>query len=161
MSIAEEFDRPTRDDLQEDRLKALEADRLNLLEIASIRAKRPMSDEGYTQADLRDAQTRVLDTSIRQVAMQISDLTIGQQIAAQKVSAAEMRMAALEKALGANTEITREVRDLLDALKGGMKVLGWMGTGLKWLGAIAAAGMAIYTGVYMLTHGGELPGARK
>jgi hypothetical protein len=53
--------------------------------------------------------------------------------------------------------VTHEVRDLLTAFKGGFKVLGWLGTGLKWVGGIALACTTIYTALYMATHGGQLP----
>jgi hypothetical protein len=67
------------------------------------------------------------------------------------------RTDAIERELKANTEVTAEVRDLLTTVKGGFKVLGWLGHGGKWMGMIAGAAVSIYTLVYALTHGGRLP----
>ncbi|WP_141104009.1 hypothetical protein [Noviherbaspirillum denitrificans] len=39
---------------------------------------------------------------------------------------------------------TREFLEVFNAVKGGFRVLGWIGTGAKWLGGIAAAGTALY-----------------
>lgn len=72
MGTAEEFDRPTRDDVQEDRLKALEADRLRRIEAMTLRAQRPMSPEGHTQAELRDAQTRILSDEIESLRLEVA-----------------------------------------------------------------------------------------
>ena len=89
---------------------------------------------------MRDAEIRIL-------AKQIADLT-----------ADNGRLRQLESSLSENTAITSEIRDLLTAVKGGIRVLGWLGTGAKWLGAIAGAVAAIYTVAYMVTHGGRPPG---
>lgn len=51
-------------------------------------------------------------------------------------------MNTLEEKLDHNTAITQEVADILGACKGGLKVLGWAGSALKW-GAMVAG--AIYT----------------
>lgn len=67
------------------------------------------------------------------------------------------RMDRMERAINENTDLTVEVRDLLAALKGGMKVLGWLGVLAKWIGVVASAAVAIYTAAYIATHGGELP----
>lgn len=36
-------------------------------------------------------------------------------------------------------EMTEEMVDLFAAAKGAFKVLGWIGTGVKWIGGVAAA----------------------
>lgn len=69
------------------------------------------------------------------------------------------RMDTMQRELTANTEVTTEVRELLSAAKGGLKVIGGIGTIAKWIGGIGAAGVSIYTVYHMLTHGGKPPGA--
>ena len=64
---------------------------------------------------------------------------------------------AMRAELKVNTETTVQVRELLDVGKGGLRVLGWLGAGAKWLGAIAAAASAIWVLVHQATHGGQLP----
>ena len=51
---------------------------------------------------------------------------------------------AFEAKLDENTALTREVVDILDAMKGGMKVINWLGSFLKWGAGIAGAVYTIY-----------------
>ena len=50
------------------------------------------------------------------------------------------------------------VRDILGAAKGFFRFASAAGTVLKWVGGIAGAIAAIYTGWHMLMHGGKPPG---
>lgn len=68
------------------------------------------------------------------------------------------RMGAMQTELTANTTTTEEVRDILGAAKGFFRFCSAAGTVLKWVGGISGAIAAIYTGWYMLTHGGNPPG---
>ena len=117
-----------------------------------------------TPDERRDAQVRVLEALGEHLSLQMADLAIGQQEAAKRQEEAikhrqefAERMKGIEDTVAATQAITHEVRDLLDAFRGGFKVLGWLGMGLKWLGGIATACVAVYTIGYMLTHGGQLP----
>lgn len=67
------------------------------------------------------------------------------------------RMQDLRNELAANTVITNEVRELLEVGKNGLKVLGWIGVGAKWVGAIAGALVAVWSLIYAATHNGQLP----
>ena len=74
------------------------------------------------------------------------------------------RMDAIERALKANTEATlegnrdaREVLEIFQAVKGGIKVLGWIGAMVKWLAPLATLCFAAYSAFYAMTHGGQLP----
>jgi hypothetical protein len=67
------------------------------------------------------------------------------------------RMDVLDEAVKINTNLTQEIHDILAAARMGFKVLGWTGTVLKWLGAIAGALVSIYVFVYAATHGGATP----
>lgn len=107
---------------------------------------------------LHAAQVRVLLQHSQTLAQQIAELTITQQQAAERLAKGDARMARLEAGLEENTAVTTQVRDLLTAFQGGFKVLGWLGTGLKFVGGLAVACTAIYTALYMATHGGQLPG---
>lgn len=67
------------------------------------------------------------------------------------------RMDRIERTLNENTDATLEVRDLINTVKGGFKVLGWLGGGAKWIGSLATAGAAIYGFIWAITHPGQLP----
>ena len=122
-----------------------------------------MSDFDYTpdrrmsDNQRRDAQVRVLEQLAELLSAQMADLAIGQQEAVKQRQQFAERMTHIETNLADTQAVTYEVRDLLTAFKGGFRVLGWLGTGAKWLGGIATACVAIYTVGYMLTHGGQLP----
>lgn len=67
------------------------------------------------------------------------------------------RMELFEAEMRSNTAATLEVRDILQAARVGLKVLGGIGVAAKWLGTIAAAAFAIWTFVYALMHNGASP----
>lgn len=76
----------------------------------------------------------------------------------------EKELQAVRAELRANTEVTtgiadltQDIRDVLVAGRVGLKVLGGVGTTVKWLGIIAGGALAIYTALYALTHGGVAP----
>lgn len=76
-----------------------------------------------------------------------------------QLGAGANRMTAMERDLKANTETTMEVRDILGAAKGAFRFFNLLGLGLKWLGGLAGAGVALYTVWHMVTHGGKPPGS--
>ena len=67
------------------------------------------------------------------------------------------RMNTFEKAMQVNNEMTGEIHAMFSAGKSGLKVLGWLGSIVKWIGMIAAAALAIYTAAYAVLHGGVTP----
>lgn len=62
----------------------------------------------------------------------------------------DRRLKQLEITLGENTDLTRDMRDMLVAGKVMTKVI-------KWAGAIALAGSALYAAGYQILNGGKLP----
>lgn len=52
-----------------------------------------------------------------------------------------------------NAESTKEMVEIFGTAKGGFKVLGWIGTGIKWLGGISIAMAGMYAFFYALWHG--------
>lgn len=79
----------------------------------------------------------------------------------QRLANGDRRMTLMQGELTQNTLVTTEVRELLEAARTGLKVLGWFGLGVKWCGGIAAALLSIwgfgYAVWYAMTHGGQLP----
>ena len=69
---------------------------------------------------------------------------------AKRVADIDVRLANVEEAVRENTEITKDIRDAVVAGRVAAKLI-------KWLGAIAAAGSAIWIAWYQLTHGGKMP----
>jgi len=50
----------------------------------------------------------------------------------------------MERDLRENTIITRELRDILVTVKSGARMLGWIGSAIKWLSGVVAAGVALW-----------------
>lgn len=112
-----------------------------------------------TPEDLvRDRKINVLLTSHHALSEQIAELSLAQQGVNTRLKDGDAKMTLLAEELAKNTEVTTEVRDLVAAFKGGFKMAGWFGTGIKWVAGIAAAFVSIYTAFYAVTHGGKLPG---
>ena len=72
----------------------------------------------------------------------------------------EDRMSGVEKGVTDNTAITAgiagdttELLDLIKSVKGGFKVMGWLGSFAKWFAGIAAAFAAIYAFVQNIRGG--------
>lgn len=72
----------------------------------------------------------------------------------------ESRMQGVEKGVRDNTTITSgiagdtsELLDLFKSVKGGFKVMGWLGNFAKWIAGFAAAFAAIYAFVMTLKGG--------
>lgn len=68
-----------------------------------------------------------------------------------RMTAIEGRMTAVEQGMKENTKITAEIAegttellDLFKSVKGGFKVMGWLGNFAKWVAGIAAAFAAVY-----------------
>lgn len=64
------------------------------------------------------------------------------------------RVTTIEKAVKENTKITAsiatdtsELLELFRAAKGGFKVVGWVGSFVKWTAAIGAAVVAVYVAI--------------
>lgn len=71
------------------------------------------------------------------------------------------RMDALEDAMRRNTAMTasntaliQEVLDIMSTAKAGFRALGWLGTGMRWLGGVAAACAALWALYQSIRHGG-------
>ena len=75
-----------------------------------------------------------------------------------RLDAGARRMNAMQTELTANTAVTTEMRDILDAVRSGLQVLGALGKLAVWIGKLAAAGAAVSALWYAITHGGQAPG---
>lgn len=81
-----------------------------------------------------------------------------------RLDSIESRMDALDAALKGNTAATlegnRDVRELLEifqAVRGGFKVLGWLGTAAKWIAAVVGAAGALWAVWHNATGGSGKP----
>ena len=81
-----------------------------------------------------------------------------------RLDAGRERMETIERSLKDNTAATlegnrdvREVLEMIATVKGGIRVLGWIGGLARWTAAIVGAVMALYGAIYAITHHGAPP----
>lgn len=63
-------------------------------------------------------------------------------------AAVDQKLEVLTTEVQANTTVTKEVHELLNAVRGGMRVLGWLGGLAKW----AVPFVALAAGIANLVH---------
>lgn len=79
----------------------------------------------------------------------------------QKLEAGEKRMDGMDTKMSEQSEMLTSlmeklsiILEIFEAAKGGFKALGWLGTGIKWIGGIAGALAAIWAFVQTIKTGG-------
>lgn len=115
-----------------------------------------MSDDHTEALRRHDAAIGGLHNGHETLVMQMMELIKSQERIADRLDDRDKQIAAIREELGKNTVVTTEVRDYLEAFKGGFKVLGWMGTGLKWISGTALAIAGIYGAWKTITGGAPL-----
>lgn len=71
----------------------------------------------------------------------------------QRLDAGSRRMKAIESQLQENTELTRDVRELMEAGRAGLRVLGTLGKLAGWVGKLATAALAIWAFIHAVKSG--------
>ena len=61
-----------------------------------------------------------------------------------KIEKQDQELAEIRKELAENTSITRELRDILVTVKSGARMFGWIGSAIKWISGVVAAGVALW-----------------
>lgn len=87
---------------------------------------------------------------------QMMDIILSHERMNDRLDKTDAQIGSIREELSKNTEVTTEVRDYLQAFKGGFKVLGWFGTALKWTAGVAAAAAALWTAWKTITGGAPL-----
>jgi len=89
--------------------------------------------------DRRDPDAPVTRTDLANVQRQLAN--------------GDLRMTAIEVELRTNTELTADVKALLEAVRAGLKVLGWLGSAAGWAAKVATAVGAVYAAWQLIKHG--------
>lgn len=84
-----------------------------------------------------------------------TDDTVPGQLEAihERLDQGDKRMAAIESEVAKNTAITNDIKEILDAVRLGLKTLGVLGAVVKW-GGMVAGGIAA---LWALFHQGPKP----
>lgn len=93
---------------------------------------------------------RILEVSNRLLTDQMAELLLEVRDLRRQ---GDSRFGSLEAELASNSETTAEVRDILQVAKAGLRVIGGLGTFVKWVGGIAT-GLAAAWGLYVTARGG-------
>lgn len=71
----------------------------------------------------------------------------------QRMAGLESKFDGLEEKLETNTRITLEMKEVMDGVRLGFKVLGALGLVVKWAGMVAAGLLALWGFITAITHG--------
>lgn len=115
-------------------------------------------DPSTSQPLTPEQRLRVLEISNRVLVEQIGEFTVAMRDVQACLVKGDSRMGQLETELQTNSQVTGEVRDILTTAKGAFRFFGLVGVVIKWVGGLATAAVALYTVIYMATHGGKPPG---
>lgn len=112
------------------------------------------------QLTLQERQIGALLEGQHQLAKQMAEIVIAhQEIKAHHVTDLE-RVIRIERTIGETAVTLAKVEKIVDtvaALEGGLRVLGWLGTFVKWVASIAAA-CALLWGLFVYAiNQGKLP----
>lgn len=99
---------------------------------------------------LRESEMRqdISDTMQKTLVDQMAEIVVSQRNADKWRAESSRRMGLMETSIEENTTMTSELLDIFKAVKGGFKVLGWLGAAAKWVAGIAGA----IAGVYAAWH---------
>ena len=97
-----------------------------------------------TPDDLHEAKHRIVETSVELLTQQMAEFAATVNLVRKSSMENQQRLGRMTETLGENTAMTSELLDIFKAVKGGFKVLGWLGTAAKWVGGICAAIAAAY-----------------
>lgn len=94
-----------------------------------------------------------------------SEDTIPSELVAEfsaRLDAGDKRMQAIEVQLAENTrltvanaETTQLIKELLDGAKAGFRVLGTLGTGIRWVGGVTGGATAVWVAWQNFKGGGK------
>lgn len=70
-----------------------------------------------------------------------------------RLDAGSRRMTRIEAQLAENTALTRDVRELMEAGRAGLRVLGTLGKLAGWVGKLATAALAIWAFIHAVKNG--------
>lgn len=103
------------------------------------------------QADMEEVVVRLHDARHHQYDARLAAIE-------ERLDRGAQRFDALQESVDRNTAVTHEIRDLLELGRAGLRLLGYLGTAVVWLGKVAAAVVLIGGSVYALLTGARPPG---
>ena len=105
-----------------------------------------------------ERRIELLEVGHAHMTRQMAEVTVAMQDVSRCLEQGGAKMSSVQSELQQTSQTIGEVRDILAAVKVGLKVIGGIGTLVRWAGYVAAAGAAIYTFWHMLKNGGKPPG---
>lgn len=89
-------------------------------------------------------------------------LTEGERLAAieRRLDRGSERMGAIESDVAENTAITREIRELLELCRSGLRILGYLGAVARWAMPIVGLCGVAYGWYQAIRHGSAPPAAK-
>jgi hypothetical protein len=102
----------------------------------------------------QDAQMARLLASVATLTDQVAEITVAQHRAARDLAARGDEIADIKASVKETADTSKEMLELFSALKGGFKVLGWLGMLAKGAAGLAAAAVSLWAAYNHFRHGG-------
>ena len=106
-----------------------------------------------------ERRVEILEIGHAHMTRQMADVAIALQDVTRCLESGTTKMGTIERELADNSTTTREVRDILSAVKAGLRVIGGVGVLFRWIGYLATAAIAVYGAWQLLRTGVKPPGA--
>ena len=102
----------------------------------------------------QDAQMLRLLNSVATLTDQVAEITVAQHRAARELAARSEEIADIKVSVKQAADTSKEMLNLFSALKGGFKVLGWLGMFAKGAAGLTAAAVSLWAAYNHFRHGG-------
>jgi hypothetical protein len=117
----------------------------------------PLERHPMTIGERRDAQVKALEDLCELLTLQMAELALGQQASVKRSTELTTKLTGMEEKLAENTAVTSEVLEIMSAAKMGFRVLGWVGTFVKFAGGAAAGFIALWALWHAVNSGSPFP----
>lgn len=108
-----------------------------------------------TEDEHQSAQIAALLEGQHQLAKQMAELVLTHRDVARRLDEGDARFERVERTIKDTAEAVGKVKEVVDtvaALKGGLKVLGWMGVAAKWVASIGVAGAILVAAIKFVLY---------
>ena len=122
-----------------------------------------MSTDPRSRDDVQAEQIRALLVGQEHLAQQMTEIVLAHQHIVRRHDEDVVRVERIERTIAETASSLSDVRDVLQtvaALRGGLQVMGWLGSAAKWLASIAIATGLVLALLKFLLQNGTLPPPR-
>lgn len=112
------------------------------------------------RADWQAEQIRALLVGQEQLTKQMAEIVVAHHEIVRRHNEDLIRVGRMERTISETALVLADVREIVGtvaALKGGLRVLGWLGSAAKWIATLVAGAALVLAGLKFLIASGDLP----